>query len=58
MVAYNSNEGEKDLNINERFAERTDGFAKGKNVFNGEDVDLHKAIKILGKGTMVIELEK
>jgi len=57
MVAYNSNEEEKDLNT-DRFTERTKGFSHGKNVVNGEGIDLHKTLKIPAKTAWVIELEK
>jgi glycosidase len=58
MVAFNSGDNEKELKLDDRYAERTAGFGKGKNVLTNDNVDLHKPLKIPGKTTLVIELEK
>jgi len=57
MIVYNSNEAERELNT-DRFDERMTGFNKGINIETNEQFDLHKNIKIPGKTTLVIELEK
>jgi len=57
MIIYNGDEQEKELKT-DRFTERTTGFNKGANVVTGEKFDLHKNIKVPGKTTLVIELEK
>ena len=57
MVAYNSSADSKELKT-DRFDERMTGFTTGFNVVNGGKMSSVKYIKIPGKATLVIELEK
>jgi glycosidase len=57
MVAYNSTADSKELKT-DRFNERMAGFTKGVNVITGEKMDSVKDLKIPGKTTLVIELDK
>jgi glycosidase len=57
MVAYNSSADSKELKT-DRFNERMAGFTTGHNVITGEKMDAVKDLKIPGKATLVIELDK
>ena len=57
MVISSSNETETEIKL-DRFAERTNGFTKIKNVLTGQIAALSNSIKIPSRGTFVLELIK
>jgi len=57
MIVYNSSADSKELKT-DRFNERMAGFTTGFNITTGEKMESVKNLKIPGKTTLLIELEK
>lgn len=57
MCIMNQNDKEMDLNM-DRFAERTNGFTRAKNVVDNNTTALGKTMKVPAKTTLVLELAR
>ena len=56
MVIINNNPEDQKLNL-DRFAERINGFSKGKDILTDQQITLQSNIKIKAKTSMVLELK-
>ena len=57
MIVSNTNSTEQNVET-ERYAERLNGFRKGKNIISDENITDLKSIKVPANTALIIELEK
>ncbi len=57
MIVINNNKESQELNLN-RFAEMIKETKSGKEVFSGKTINLQTILKIEGKASLIIELDK